>query len=64
VKTVGEHIQSTDTATCQNIVSLTDQSELRSENVPAQLRNSVEGVAVRLQLGSARAEYNYPAIRV
>jgi hypothetical protein len=62
VTTVGEHIQSTDAAICQNIASLTAQRELLSQNVLAQLRNLVEGVAVRLQLGSADAEYNYPAI--
>ena len=60
--TVGEHIQNTDAAICQNVDSLTDQRELLSQNVLAQLRNLVEGVAVRLQLGSADAEYNYPAI--
>ena len=60
--TVGEHIQSTDAAICQNIASLVDQRDLLSQNVLAQLRNLVEGVAVRLQLGSADAEYNYPAI--
>lgn len=60
--TVGDHIQSTNAAICQNIDSLTDQRELLSQNVLAQLRNLVEGVTVRLQLGSADAEYNYPAI--
>ena len=47
--TVGEHIQSTDAAICQNIDSLTDQRELLSQNVLAQLRNLVEGVAVRFK---------------
>ena len=60
--TVGEHIQGTDAAICQNIASLVDQRDLLSQNVLAQLRNLVEGVAVRLHLGSADAEYNYPAI--
>ena len=60
--TVGEHIQSTDAAICQNIASLVDQRDLLSQNVLAHLRNLVEGVAVRLRLGSADAEYNYPAI--
>jgi len=60
--TVGEHIQSTDAVICQNVDSLTDQRELLSQNVLAQLRNLVEGVAVRLQLGSADADYDYPAI--
>ena len=62
--TVGEHIQSADAAICQNIASLADQRELLSQNVLAQLRNLVEGVAVRLQLGSADADYNYPAIKL
>ena len=60
--TVGEHIQSTDAVISRNVDSLTDQRELLSQNVLAQLRNLVEGVAVRLQLGSDGAEYNYPAI--
>jgi energy-coupling factor transporter ATP-binding protein EcfA2 len=59
---VGEHIQSANEAICQNIASLTDQRDLLSQNVLAQLRNLVEGVAVRLQLGTSNAEYNYPAI--
>jgi hypothetical protein len=62
VATVGEHIQITDAAICQNVDLLTDQRELLSQNVLAQLRNLVEGVAVRLQLGSADAGYSYPAI--
>ena len=60
--TVGEHIQSSNEAICQNIAALTDQRDLLSQNVLAQLRNLVEGVAVRLQVGTSDAEYNYPAI--
>jgi energy-coupling factor transporter ATP-binding protein EcfA2 len=60
--TVGEHILSTDAAICRNIAALADQRELLSQNVLAQLRNLVEGVAVRLHLGTAHADYNYPAI--
>ncbi|MCB2177853.1 MAG: ATP-dependent RecD-like DNA helicase [Actinomycetales bacterium] len=60
--TVGEHIRSTDEAICQNIASLPDQRDLLSQNLLAQLRNLVEGVAVRLKLGTSDAEYNYPAI--
>jgi hypothetical protein len=60
--TVGEHIRSTDEAICRNLDLLTDQRDLLSQNVLAQLRNLVEGVAVRLQTGSSDAEYNYPAI--
>lgn len=60
--TVGEHIQSTNAAICQNIASLADQRDLLSQNVLAQLRNLVEGVAVLLLTGSSDAEYDYPAI--
>ncbi|GAA4053549.1 ATP-dependent RecD-like DNA helicase [Actinomadura miaoliensis] len=60
--TVVEHIQSTDEAICRNIDSLTDQRALLSQNVLAQLRNLVEGVAVRLHTGTDDAEYNYAAI--
>ena len=60
--TVGEHIESADGAIRRNIDSLTDQRDLLSQNVLAQLRNLVEGVAVRLHVGRDDAEYNYAAI--
>jgi len=60
--TVGEHIQSTNEAICRNIASLTDERDLLSQNVLAQLRNLVEGIAVRLHAGTSDAEYNYSAI--
>ena len=60
--TVGEQIQSADEAICQNIESLTDQRALLSQNVLAQLRNLVEGVAVRLHRAHSDAEFNYAAV--
>jgi hypothetical protein len=60
--TVGDHLRSTDEVICQNIASLSDQRELLSQNILAQLRNLVEGVAVRLRLGSSDGEYSYSAI--
>ncbi|MFI6031375.1 ATP-dependent RecD-like DNA helicase [Amycolatopsis magusensis] len=60
--TVGEHIQVTDAAICRNIDSLADQRDLLSQNVLAQLRNLVEGVAVRFRAGRDDAEYNYAAV--
>ncbi|MEV4674020.1 MULTISPECIES: ATP-dependent DNA helicase [Actinomadura] len=60
--TVVEHIHSTDAAICRNIDSLPDQRALLSQNVLAQLRNLVEGVAVRLHTGTDDAEYNYATI--
>lgn len=59
----GEQIQSADEAICRNIESLADQRALLSQNVLAQLRNLVEGVAVFLHAGSSDAEFNYPAIQ-
>lgn len=62
--TVGEHIRSTDEAICRNIEALMGQRALLSQNLLAQLRNLVEGVAVRLQKGSSDAEYNWAVIRL
>lgn len=59
---VREQIQSADEAIYRNIVSLADQRSLLSQNVLAQLRNLVEGVAVRLHTGSSNAEFHYSAI--
>ena len=60
--TVIRQIQSADEAICRNIESLADQRALLSQNVLSQLRNLVEGVAVRLHAGSPDAEFNYPAV--
>ena len=60
--TVSGHIQSADEAICRNIELLADQRALLSQNVLSQLRNLVEGVAVRLHAGSPDAEFNYAAI--
>jgi hypothetical protein len=62
VTTVGEQIQSADKVICENINSLIDQRPLLSQNVLAQLRNLVEGVAVRLHAGRSDAEFNYAAV--
>lgn len=62
VTSVREQIQSADEAIYRNIVSLADQRSLLSQNVLAQLRNLVEGVAVRLHTGSSNAEFHYSAI--
>lgn len=60
--TVSEQIQNVDEAIYRNIESLADQRALLSQNVLPQLRNLVEGVAVRLHTGSPDAEFNYAAI--
>ena len=60
--TVTKQIQSADKAICQNIGSLAEQRALLSQNVLSQLRNLVEGVAVRLHTNLPDAEFNYDAI--
>ena len=60
--TVSKQIQSADEAICRNIESLADQRALLSQNILSQLRNLVEGVAVRLHTGSPDAEFNYDAV--
>jgi hypothetical protein len=60
--TVSKQIQSADEAICRNIESLADQRALLSQNILSQLRNLVEGVAVRLLTGSPDVEFNYAAV--
>ena len=60
--TVTKQIQYAAEAICRNIASLADQRALLSQNVLAQLRNLVEGVAVRLHTDSPDAEFHYAAV--
>jgi len=60
--TVSQQIRSADEAIRRNIESLADQRTLLSQNILSQLRNLVEGVAVRLHADSPDAEFNYPAV--
>ena len=60
--TVRQQLQSTDQVICQNIAMLADQRPLLSQNILAQLRNLVEGVAVLLHTGSLDAEFSYAAV--
>lgn len=60
--TVSQQIRSADEAICGNIESLANQRALLSQNILSQLRNLVEGVAVRLHADSSDAEFNYPAV--
>jgi len=62
MSTVSKQIQSADEVICRNIESLADQRALLSQNVLSQLRNLVEGVAVRLHTGAPDAEFNYAAV--
>jgi energy-coupling factor transporter ATP-binding protein EcfA2 len=60
--TVREQVQGASEAICRNIELLSEQRALLSQNVLSQLRNLVEGAAVRLHLGSSDAEYKYATI--
>jgi len=60
--TIGEHIQITDAAICENIAALADQRKLLSQNILSQLRNLIEGTAYRLQAGTSDAEYDWAAV--
>lgn len=60
---VAEQVQSANAAICQNIDALGKQRSLLSQNVLAQLRNLVEGVLVRLHLGTGDAEFRYDAVK-
>lgn len=59
---VSEQILSADHAICQNIQLLGEQRKLLSQNVISQLRNLIEGVAVRLHLNNHDAVFHYDAI--
>lgn len=60
--TVGNQIFSADYAICQNIELLAEERKLLSQNVLSQLRNLVEGVAVRLHLGNSDADFHFDAV--
>jgi len=60
--TVNQQILSADEVISRNIELLANQRALLAQNVLSQLRNLVEGVAVRLHTNLPDYEYNYAAI--
>lgn len=60
--TVDVQLRNSDDAICSNIELLADQRALLSGNVLSRLRNLVEAAAVRLQAGSAEADFTYDAV--
>lgn len=60
--TVDKQIQSADEAICRNIELLAGQRALLSQNILSQIRNLVEGVAVRLHAGTPDANFHYDAV--
>src|SRR5690606_4908600 len=61
--TAREQIMSASDAISKNIASLATQRALLSQNILAQLRNLVEGVAVLLHTGSPHSTFDYAAIK-
>ncbi len=60
--TVYQQVASANQVICQNIAVLTDRRDLMSQNILAQLRNLVEGIAVRLYRGDWGVEFSYTDI--
>ncbi len=60
--TVFDQVQNASGAISHNIANLSDNRELLSQNVLAQVRNLVEGVAVLFYRNSLDAEFFYPEI--
>jgi hypothetical protein len=60
---VAEQIRSANAAICENIDALSKQRSLLSQNVLAQLRNLLEGILVRLHIGTGDAEFRYDAVK-
>lgn len=60
--TVFDQVQNASGAISHNIANLSDNRELLSQNVLAQVRNLVEGVAVLFYRNSLDAEFSYPEI--
>lgn len=60
--TVDEQIQSAANAISSNIAALGHDRPLLAQNILSQLRNLVEGVAVRLRAGRGDVEFEYPLV--
>ena len=63
MSTVDQHIQNTDKAIFDSIAALKGDRSLLSQAMLSQLRNLVEGTAVRVHLKDGEALYTYPAIQ-
>lgn len=62
MSTVDQHIAAIDGNIRENITAQSKQRDLLSQNMLSQLRNLVEGVAVRLRSGSGDTVYDFRAI--
>jgi hypothetical protein len=64
VSTADEQIQSAADAISSNIAALSHDRSLLAQNILSQLRNLVEGVAVRLHAGRGDVEFDYALVGV
>ncbi|WKG08215.1 ATP-dependent RecD-like DNA helicase [Nocardia sp. PE-7] len=62
MSTVDQQIQSAASAISSNIIALSHDRALLAQNILSQLRNLVEGVAVRLHAGRGDVEFQYAAV--
>ena len=62
MSSVDEQIQSTADAISSNIAVLSHDRALLAQNILSQLRNLVEGVAVRLHVGRGNEEFQYAKV--
>lgn len=60
--TADEQIQSAATAISSNIVALSHDRALLAQNILSQLRNLVEGTAVRLEAGRGDVDFQYSSV--
>ena len=59
MRTVDQQIQSAADTISSNIVALSEDRALLAQNILSQLRNLVEGIAVRVHTGSGGTEFHY-----
>ena len=62
MSTVEQQIQSASDAISSNIAALSHDRALLAQNILSQLRNLVEGMAVRLAPGQSNTEFQYAAV--
>lgn len=62
MSTVDQQIESSASAISENITALAHDRALLAQNILSQLRNLVEGVAVRLHSGRGDAEFQYDLV--
>lgn len=60
--TVDQQIQSAASAISSNITALRHDRALLAQNILSQLRNLIEGVAVRLHSGRGDGDFQYAAV--